>query len=57
VGAKNNLISAVWPEDLVYGRGLNDNSLAQLVCRLREKIEPNPSHSRQIQTVPAAAAL
>jgi hypothetical protein len=49
---KDDLIVAVWPEDQVYDRGLRDDSLAQLVRRLREKIEPDPSHPRQIQTVP-----
>jgi energy-coupling factor transporter ATP-binding protein EcfA2 len=49
---KDELICAVWPEDQVYGKGLRDDSLAQLVRRLREKIEPDPAHPRQILTVP-----
>ncbi len=49
---KDELIVAVWPEDQVFERGLRDDSLAQLVRRLREKIEPDPSHPAQILTVP-----
>jgi DNA-binding response OmpR family regulator len=49
---KDDLIRAVWPEDRVQSRGLRDDSLAQLVRRLREKIEPDPSNPRHVQTVP-----
>jgi hypothetical protein len=49
---KDALICAVWPEDQVYERGLRDDSLAQLVRRLREKIEPDPAHPVRIVTVP-----
>jgi DNA-binding winged helix-turn-helix (wHTH) protein len=42
----------VWPEDRVFERGVRDDSLAQLVRRLREKIEPDPSAPRFILTVP-----
>ncbi len=49
---KDDLILAVWPEDQVFNRGLRDDSLAQLVRRLREKIEPDPSHPVHIITVP-----
>jgi hypothetical protein len=49
---KDALMAAVWPEDQVYERGLRDDSLAQLVRRLREKVEPDPAHPRQILTVP-----
>ena len=46
VCAKDDLIAAVWPEEAVSA-GLRDDSLAQLVHRLREKIG-----ARWVQTVP-----
>ena len=49
---KDALVQAVWPEDRIFERGIRDDSLAQLVRRLREKIEPDPSSPRQILTVP-----
>lgn len=49
---KDALIRAVWPEDQIYEQGIRDDSLAQLVRRLREKIEPDASNPRFIQTVP-----
>ncbi len=49
---KDALIAAVWAEDKVQTRGVRDDSLAQLVRRLREKIEPDPANPRFIQTVP-----
>jgi hypothetical protein len=49
---KDDLIRAVWPEDQILERGLRDDSLAQLVRRLREKIEPDASNPRHIHTVP-----
>lgn len=49
---KDDLIRAVWPEDQIYGQGIRDDSLAQLIRRLREKIEPDPSNPRYIQTIP-----
>jgi DNA-binding response OmpR family regulator len=52
VCSKDNLVQAVWSEDLIYERGIRDDSLAQLVRRLRVKIEPDPSAPRFIQTVP-----
>lgn len=52
VCAKDDLIRAVWPEDQVFTEGVRDDSLAQLVRRLREKIEPEPAAPRFIQTVP-----
>jgi len=52
VCSKDDLVRAVWPEDLIYERGIRDDSLAQLVRRLRVKIEPDPSQPRYIQTVP-----
>jgi hypothetical protein len=47
---KDELIGAVWPEDKVFERGVRDDSLAQLVRRLREKIEPEVAHPRHIHT-------
>ena len=52
VCVKDDLIRAVWPEDQILERGLRDDSLAQLVRRLREKIEPEPSTPLHIHTVP-----
>jgi energy-coupling factor transporter ATP-binding protein EcfA2 len=49
---KDTLIQAVWPEDEVYEEGIRDESLSQLVRRLRKKIEPDPSNPRYIHTVP-----
>lgn len=49
---KDDLVQAVWPEDVIYERGIRDDSLAQLVRRLRVKIEPDPSNPSFIQTVP-----
>jgi DNA-binding winged helix-turn-helix (wHTH) protein len=48
---KDQLIRAVWPEDQIYESGVRDDSLAQLVRRLRKKIEPNPSEPEHIHTV------
>jgi DNA-binding response OmpR family regulator len=49
---KDDLIRAVWPEDRIFERGIRDDSLAQLIRRLREKIEPVPSTPLHIHTVP-----
>jgi hypothetical protein len=49
---KDDLIRAVWPEDRIFERGIRDDSLAQLIRRLREKIEPDPSTPTHISTVP-----
>jgi DNA-binding winged helix-turn-helix (wHTH) protein/energy-coupling factor transporter ATP-binding protein EcfA2 len=49
---KDELIRAVWPEDRIFERGIRDDSLAQLVRRLREKIEPDPSTPLHIHTIP-----
>jgi hypothetical protein len=49
---KDDLIRAVWPEDQIYERGIRDDSLAQLIRRLREKVESDPSSPQHIQTVP-----
>lgn len=48
---KDDLIRAVWPEDRIFESGVRDDSLAQLVRRLRTKIETDPSQPRCIQTV------
>ena len=48
---KETLIRAVWPEDQIYQQGVRDDSLAQLVRRLRKKIEPDPKTPRFIETV------
>jgi energy-coupling factor transporter ATP-binding protein EcfA2 len=49
--AKDDLILAAWPEDKVFERGVRDDSLAQLVRRLREKVEDDPSQPARILTV------
>jgi hypothetical protein len=49
---KDDVIRAVWPEDRILERGVRDDSLAQLVRRLREKIEPDPANPRLVHTVP-----
>jgi hypothetical protein len=49
VCSKDDLIAAVWPEEAAAG--LRDDSLAQLVHRLREKVESNPAAPRRIQTL------
>jgi len=47
---KDDLIKAVWPEDKIFERGVRDDSLAQLVRRLREKIEPEAARPQHIHT-------
>ena len=49
---KDELVKAVWPEDRVYVIGIRDDSLAQLVRRLRIKVEEDPAKPKHIQTVP-----
>ncbi len=49
---KDDLIKAVWSEDKAYVKGIRDDSLAQLVRRLREKIEPDASAPKHIIAVP-----
>ncbi len=51
VCSKDDLIKAIWNEDKIYGQGLRDDSLAQLIRRLREKIEMDPSNPQKIQTI------
>jgi hypothetical protein len=52
VCTKDELVQAIWPEDQIYERGIRDDSLAQVVRRLRVKIETDPSNPRFIHTVP-----
>lgn len=49
---KDALIMAVWSEDRIYEHGLRDDSLAQLIRRVREKIEVDPSSPEKIITIP-----
>ena len=49
---KDDVIRAVWPEDKVIEKGIRDDSIAQLIRRLREKIEPDPAAPKYILTVP-----
>jgi hypothetical protein len=49
---KDELVHAVWPEDVIYSQGIRDESLAQLVRRLRVKIEPDAAEPTHIHTVP-----
>ncbi len=48
---KDDLIRAVWPEDKVFSKGVRDDSLAQLIRRLRDKIEPDSTKPHYIHTV------
>ncbi len=48
---KDDLIRAVWPEDKIFMEGVRDDSLAQLVRRLRSKIEPDPNNPRFVLTI------
>jgi len=50
--SKDDLIHAVWPEDRIFQNGIRDDSLAQLVRRLRRKIEPDPAEPSHIHNVP-----
>ena len=54
---KDNLVRAVWSEDVIFSQGIRDESLAQLVRRLRTKIEPDPANPTYIQTVPGRGYL
>ena len=54
---KDTLIQAVWPEDKIFTQGVRDDSLAQLVRRLRLKIEPDASNPSYIQTIPGRGYL
>jgi hypothetical protein len=50
--AKDEIIRAVWSEDRILEQGVRDDSLSQLVRRLREKIESDPSQPNRILTIP-----
>jgi DNA-binding winged helix-turn-helix (wHTH) protein len=54
---KDELVKAVWPEDVIYEKGVRDDSLAQLVRRLRVKVEPDPNEPQYIHTVPGRGYL
>jgi len=47
---KQTLVTAVWPDEKQI-RGIRDDSLAQLVKRLRQKIEPEDTSWAYIETV------
>ena len=47
---KDALAEAVWPEQ-VRVNGIRDDRLAQLVRRLRDKVEPDPHSPRYIVPV------
>lgn len=49
---KDELVQAVWPEDVIFRRGVRDESLAQLVRRLRTKVEDSPENPVHILTSP-----
>ncbi len=48
---KDKIIKSVWPEDKVFQEGIRDDSLAQLIRRLRRKLEKDPRNSFKIVTV------
>ncbi len=48
---KEHIIQSVWPEDKIYQDGIRDDSLAQLVRRLRKKLEDKPGNRYQIVTI------
>lgn len=48
---KQAIIEAVWHEDKIYTEGIRDDSLSQLVRRLRTKIEPDPSNPIYLHTI------
>jgi hypothetical protein len=54
---KDDVIRAVWPEDKIYQGGVRDDSLAQLVRRVRVKIERDPSTPQYLHTVPGRGYL
>jgi DNA-binding response OmpR family regulator len=49
---KDELIQAVWPEDKIFDVGVRDDSLAQLIRRVRIKIEADPSKPVFVLTIP-----
>jgi DNA-binding winged helix-turn-helix (wHTH) protein len=50
VCGKDTLMRAVWPNEQVV-EGIRDDRLAQLIKRLRDKIEPDPAQPAYIQAV------
>jgi len=48
---KDDLVRPIWPEDVLFAEGVRDESLAQLVRRLRVKIEPDPANPSYIHTI------
>ena len=48
---KDIIIQAVWPEDKIYQIGIRDDSLTQLIRRLRKKMKTDPNNKAVIQTV------
>ncbi|MEZ4709232.1 MAG: helix-turn-helix domain-containing protein [Caldilineaceae bacterium] len=50
VCSKDVLMNAIWPEDAML-QGVRDDRLAQLVKRLREKIEIDASNPAHVLTV------
>lgn len=48
---KDTIIRAVWPEDKIYENGIRDDSLTQLIRRLRKKIEADPENQAVIETI------
>jgi ABC-type oligopeptide transport system ATPase subunit len=57
VCTKDELVRAVWPEEVIYEQGIRDESLAQLIRRLRVKVEPNPNEPHFIHTIPGRGYL
>ena len=48
---KETIIRAVWSEDQIFEIGIRDDSLAQLIRRLRKKLESDYNNKSSIQTV------
>jgi DNA-binding response OmpR family regulator len=46
--SKDDLVAQVWPE---YGGAVSDETVGQLIARLRRKLEPDPSHPQYLFTV------
>lgn len=55
--SKDELARAIWPDDRYYKDGIRDDALAQMVRRLREKVETNPSQPVHIRTIPGRGYL
>jgi DNA-binding winged helix-turn-helix (wHTH) protein len=54
---KDDLVQAIWPEEIIFEKGVRDESLAQLVRRLRVKIEADAAEPEYIHTVPGRGYL